>query len=264
LTKGTKYNYRIYAYNGQGQSSYVSSSATIESVPPSIPQNLVATAISSDSVDLTWSVATDDTRVIGYRITRNGQVVGTSDIPKYTDTGLSPNTAYTYTISAYDQAENYSAESASASATTIMAGTGGSAFEGFETNNWTGGTGWSSGWTLFGPFTELISGGAYGGGYHARLRATSSITRTLATGRSGGTLTFGWKAKSIEEGEFAQFLVFDGTWHVVYTVNHDQDDNVYRPGSVDLSGYGVITRVKVSLTSNGSGDSFYFDSIDIH
>ena len=85
---------------------------------PSVPANLQATAVSSSQINLTWSASTDNVGVIGYKIFRDGTQRGTSATASYPDTGLLASTSYTYTVSAYDAANNESAQSASASATT--------------------------------------------------------------------------------------------------------------------------------------------------
>jgi len=86
---------------------------------PSVPTNLIATAASSSQINLTWTASTDNVGVTGYKVYRdgvlvNGNVTGTT----YQDTGLSPSTTYSYTVSAFDGMNNTSAQSASSSATT--------------------------------------------------------------------------------------------------------------------------------------------------
>src|SRR6185503_4067913 len=61
---------------------------------------------------------TDNVAVTGYRIFRGGTLISTSTTTSYSDTGLLANTTYTYTVSAIDGANNESAQSASAQATT--------------------------------------------------------------------------------------------------------------------------------------------------
>jgi hypothetical protein len=62
------------------------------------PQNLIATAVSDDQIDLTWDVFTG---AIGYDIERDTLVI-VSDHPtnSYSDTGLDPSTLYTYRVRA--------------------------------------------------------------------------------------------------------------------------------------------------------------------
>jgi len=101
--------------------------ATTQVVPPpdtqapTIPTNLTATAISSSQIDLSWTASTDNTAVAGYKIYRGGTLLTTSVNTSYSGTGLAESTTYTYTVSAYDSANNESSQSTSASATTPQA-----------------------------------------------------------------------------------------------------------------------------------------------
>jgi hypothetical protein len=95
-----------------------------DTTPPSTPANLSATTISSYQINLSWTASTDNVAVIGYKIYRGGTQIGTSATNSYSDSGLSASTAYTYTVSAYDAASNNSAQSSSASATTLPISSG--------------------------------------------------------------------------------------------------------------------------------------------
>ncbi|MFP4017130.1 MAG: fibronectin type III domain-containing protein, partial [Halanaerobiales bacterium] len=81
---------------------------SIDTELPSVPIDLGAFGITHESVSLTWGASTDNVGVVGYRIYRNGTEIGTSTTTTYRDTGLSPNTQYRYTVSAYDEAGNVS------------------------------------------------------------------------------------------------------------------------------------------------------------
>ena len=83
----------------------IQQSATPDTTPPSIPQGVSATVVSSSRIDLTWAASTDSgTGVAGYRIFRNGVAVATSATTSYSNTGLQPNTLYSFTVSAFDGA----------------------------------------------------------------------------------------------------------------------------------------------------------------
>lgn len=84
---------------------------------PSAPTNLVATGTGSMTMALSWSAATDNVSVAGYRVSRNGSQVATTTGTSWNDAGLTPATTYTYSIVAYDAAGNVSA-AATASGTT--------------------------------------------------------------------------------------------------------------------------------------------------
>jgi len=93
-----------------------------DTTPPSIPTGLSATAISSSQINLSWSASSDANGVAGYKIFRDGAQIGTSNSTAYSDTGLAASTAHSYTVSAYDAANNPSNQSSSASATTLASG----------------------------------------------------------------------------------------------------------------------------------------------
>ena len=92
--------------------------------PPSVPQNLVATA-GVGQVSLSWSASTDDVGVTSYRVYRNSVAItgpGTanpdvtaSTTPTFLDSGLAV-ASYSYTVDAADAAGNRSAQSAAATA----------------------------------------------------------------------------------------------------------------------------------------------------
>jgi|GEM_PF-2798592 len=94
-----------------------------DNTAPSIPTNLLATTFSSNQINLTWTIATDNTAVTGYNIYRNNLLIANSPTNSYNNVGLLPSTSYTYTVSAYDAANNQSGQSISATATTTATST---------------------------------------------------------------------------------------------------------------------------------------------
>ena len=91
----------------------------IDSSAPGIPGAPASTRVTDRSVTLTWPAATDNVAVTGYRIYRNGALVGSSSGTSFTDNGLTASTAYSYTVLAFDAAGNQSARSASLALTTL-------------------------------------------------------------------------------------------------------------------------------------------------
>ncbi len=97
----------------------VAGSTPADTTPPSVPTNLTATAVSTSQINLSWTASTDNVGVTGYKVYRGGtQIATVTSGTIYQNTGLSPNTTYSYTVAAYDAAGNTSAQSAVASATT--------------------------------------------------------------------------------------------------------------------------------------------------
>ena len=78
---------------------------------PSIPTNLQAQAQGAHAVNLTWGASGDaESGVFCYIIFRDGTQVGTSLTTSYSDSGLSENRAYTYTVSAINRGATESAK----------------------------------------------------------------------------------------------------------------------------------------------------------
>ncbi len=89
--------------------------------PPSVPTDLVAVADGQTAIRLTWRTSSDDVRVTGYRILRDGAAIATVSETTYTDRNLSPATTYRYQVVAFDAAGNASAPSAPVDAATAGA-----------------------------------------------------------------------------------------------------------------------------------------------
>jgi hypothetical protein len=134
LTAGTRYWYRVIAYNGAGTSAYsTEANATTPAAPtpPNAPSALVATPMSGVRIDLAWTDNSVDES--GFRVERApdvGGVAGTYaqiaslgvNVRTYSNTGLTAGTRYWYRVIAYN-AVGTSAYSAEASATTSAAAT---------------------------------------------------------------------------------------------------------------------------------------------
>src|SRR6266571_1663730 len=129
LTAGTTYNYRVSSYDAADNNSAwtatpvsVTTPFAADTVAPSVPAGLTATAVSSTQINLSWTASTDNVGVTGYRVYRAGTLLVTlGAVTTYQNTGLSASTSYSYTVQAIDAAGNASAQSTSASATTQAA-----------------------------------------------------------------------------------------------------------------------------------------------
>ena len=132
LTASTTYAYRVRATDAAGNLgpySNVASATTLpppDPTPPTAPGALAAAGTGPTQVGLTWLASTDNVGVTGYLVehcqgiactsfTWIATVSGTS----YTDSGLSPQTAYAYRVRATDAAGNLSPYSNVANAATL-------------------------------------------------------------------------------------------------------------------------------------------------
>jgi fibronectin type 3 domain-containing protein len=131
----TQYSYTVTAVDAASNESTPSDPATVttgDTVPPQPPTTVTATTVSDTQINLTWSGATDNLGVTGYRVYRNGganAIATLGNVTSYSDTGLTGGTAYSYTIKAVDAAGNLSNASSPANATTTVF------MDSFETGN---------------------------------------------------------------------------------------------------------------------------------
>ncbi len=164
LSPNTAYSFTVRAKDAAGNESSASNTANATTLgqpdtqAPTAPSALVASNITQTTVDLNWNGSTDNVGVTGYDVSQGNTVITTVTGTTYKVTGLSPNTAYSFSVRAKDAAGNVSEVSNTANATTQSSGgtacTGGiSSFpyaEGFENTlgAWTQGTGDDFNWTV--------------------------------------------------------------------------------------------------------------------
>jgi len=89
------------------------------SVVASVPSGLGLSVVSSTKIDLSWSAVSG---AVSYKIYRDGSFLASSSNTSYSDTGLTSNTTYSYTVSAVNSYEGESAESSSVSDATLGGG----------------------------------------------------------------------------------------------------------------------------------------------
>lgn len=87
--------------------------------PPTMPTGLAAAAQSQTRVNLSWTASTDNIAVAGYKVFRNGAQIGTSAIASYADLSCSADTAYSYSVLAYDGSSNESEQCPAVNVTTF-------------------------------------------------------------------------------------------------------------------------------------------------
>jgi chitodextrinase len=121
LASAGAYTYQVEAADSAGNHSALSEPAHFASPdtqPPTIPTSLNA-AVNGLTATLTWTAAADDVGVHHYVVERNGAVVSdTVWTTTWTDSGLAPETSYTYSVRAVDAVGNTSGPSLHAIAVT--------------------------------------------------------------------------------------------------------------------------------------------------
>jgi PKD repeat protein len=126
LTAGTTYYYVVSAKDAAGnegpnsaQASGTPTSST-DTTPPSVPTNLAASGVTTTSATISWSPSSDpETGVKNYKVFRDGALVGSPSATSFTDSGLTPDTTYTYRVSAVNNVNLESAQSAPLSVHTL-------------------------------------------------------------------------------------------------------------------------------------------------
>jgi uncharacterized repeat protein (TIGR01451 family) len=131
LTGSTSYSYRVRATDAAGNLSAYSNPSTAvtpapaDTQPPTDPIGLIASAVSSTQINLSWTGSTDNVGVTAYHLERCSGTgcttwgeVATPGTAAYSDAGLTAGTSYSYRVRAADAAGNLSGYSNVATTTT--------------------------------------------------------------------------------------------------------------------------------------------------
>ena len=114
-TNGTAITVYVRASNAAGSSTSVSTTSTPRTVP-SAPTSFSANASTLGQVTLSWAAPSSNggNGVTSYVLRTGGTVLQNTSATSYTHTGLSPNTTYSYTVTAANAAGEGAASSVSA------------------------------------------------------------------------------------------------------------------------------------------------------
>jgi spore germination protein YaaH len=118
---GTQSTLTVASVDTQGHVSAASAPVTVDLTTraPGAPAGLVATTVSESAVGLSWSPgAPGSGRVVGYRVYRDGTLLGQVAGTTYVAAGLAPGKSYTFAVQAVDSHSQLSGLSAPAAATT--------------------------------------------------------------------------------------------------------------------------------------------------
>lgn len=105
-----------------GDVNLVAPPPSVDTTPPTIPQNLSGIAVSSSEIALTWDASSDigGGVVAGYNVYRNGGLIGsTTTALNFSDSGRTAETLFVYNVTALDDSGNESAFSNDAQVTTL-------------------------------------------------------------------------------------------------------------------------------------------------
>ncbi|HZG78306.1 MAG TPA: DUF5060 domain-containing protein, partial [Paenibacillus sp.] len=126
LTASTSYTFTVKAKDAAGNVSASSAGLTVttnapDSQAPTAPSGLTSPSKLDKSVNLSWTASTDNVGVTAYDIYRNGALAGSVSGTQttFTDTGLTPETTYSYYVRARDARGNVSGNSNTIQVTTL-------------------------------------------------------------------------------------------------------------------------------------------------
>ena len=120
----TRYCYTVTALDSTGNVSAHSDEVCITThddvTAPAVPVIIDATSLSTQTyeIGISWEEPNDDFHVSGYKVFRDGNLIADVSELYFNDTGLVGITQYCYSVIAYDQSLNESAESEPVCATT--------------------------------------------------------------------------------------------------------------------------------------------------
>ncbi|MBN1662623.1 MAG: Ig-like domain-containing protein [Deltaproteobacteria bacterium] len=117
LTPDTQYCYSVSSTDASGNESAKSSQicVTTTNAAPPVPTELTVTAATSSQINLSWTASVG---AAGYKVYRDGTYLRSVTTTSASDTTLAASTAYCYSVSAYDLANNESAQTSQLCATT--------------------------------------------------------------------------------------------------------------------------------------------------
>ena len=145
---------------------------------PTVPTNVSLSNITTASINVSWTAATDNVAVTKYEVYTNGNLHGETNTTNYTATGLNSNTTYAITVSAKDIANNQSAQSTAVNGTTLSDSTPPSVPTNLSVSNETG-TGFKVNWT---PSTDDTAVVGYDIFVDSTLKGSSETTSYTVSG----------------------------------------------------------------------------------
>ena len=282
MTGDTTYSYRVQMRDTSGNIGVVSMahSATTDASPDTDPPTpnpaTFATApyaTGTDSIAMTATTGTDVSGPVEYYFTctaGGGNNSGWQISPSYTDTGLTPNTQYTYTVTMRDSLDNTGMPSSGASATTDPLGWTQIIYDDFESGlgNWTDG----------GTDCLLYTGGSYA---YQGSNAVNLQDNTSSSVMTTGNLTlssysqikvdFAYYCVSMDnaaEDFWLQISTNGGSSYTTveeWNLNDEFVNDQFYTDSVTITGYTLTdqTRIRFRCDASGDNDDVYIDTVMI-
>jgi chitodextrinase len=229
LSPATTYQFYVVAFDGAGNRATPSAAVTVtttapDTSPPTTPGTPTASGVTATAVNLSWSAATDNVGVTGYRVFRGTTLLATVPSTTYAVTGLTASTTYQFTVVAIDAAGNASPASNPVMVTTSPPPVGSACHVTYTTNDWN--TGFTGNVTIRNDGTNPINGWSFvftftGGQQLTQVwqalggQTGSTVTLTNETYNSsiapGATVNFGFNATHPGTNPRPQSFTVNGT-----------------------------------------------------
>ena len=126
LSCGTAISIGVNAFDAAGNKSTrpsvtTSTSACVDSTPPTTPGGFTISAVTASGATLGWTASTDSVGVASYVVYANGVQIGQVTATSLAATGLSCGTSYVFAVEARDAAGNRSPQASSTASTSACA-----------------------------------------------------------------------------------------------------------------------------------------------
>jgi trimeric autotransporter adhesin len=251
LTPSTQYDVRVRSICPDNSVSdfsateYFTTLAPPDTEAPTAPTNLTASGITEYTVNLSWTASTDNVGVTGYNVYSGTSKIKSVSSTSTTITELLPNTTYTFTVTAFDAANNESAASNAVVVTTLPVAITYCASKGTSSSL---------------EFINRVQLGTINNlsGNNGGYADFTNLSASLNTGSSYTiTITPGWSGSARRE---AYRVWIDYNQNGSFTDAGEQVVNVNRTTSTQVSGSFVVpvsalngpTRMRVSMKYNAS------------
>lgn len=226
---------------------------------PTVPTNVSLSNITTASINVSWTAATDNVAVTKYEVYTNGNLHGETNTTNYTATGLNSNTTYAITVSAKDIANNQSAQSTAVNGTTLSDSTPPSVPTNLSVSNETG-TSFKVNWTSSTDNTAVVGYDIFVDG---TLKGSSETTSYTVSGLTiSTTYSITVLAKDSANNKSAQSTAVnatttDGTNSVVELFFSEYVEGSYNNKAIEIANLTDnpidLSAYSIKKQSNGAG-----------
>lgn len=217
---GTNYSYHVRCRDSAGNANTddfiidFSVAPFVDTVSPTVPENLSVISVSATHISFSWSQSTDNIGIAGYKVFRNDELIATTRDDQYSESGLLESTTYAYRVSAYDATDNESEKSAPLIITTLQSDTDAPVISNISVSNITSSSALIS-WQTNEPATSRVEYG-FSASYGVEKFDGSLVSdhSLVLAGLSGGT-TYHFRVRSTDGSGNSAFSV-DQTFETLF------------------------------------------------